>query len=777
MRFSEAFIYAGKDFSTFERHVNAPLFRKSFFVEETVKNAEVTICGLGFYELYINGENITKGYLAPYISNPDDAVYYDSYNLSGLLHRGENVIGVVLGNGMQNAPGGQVWDFHLAKFRGAPRLALCLEGKYENGEDFGFESGESFKSAPSPILFDDLRCGVFYDAALEKKGWSSPGFDDSDWENAQFCEKPRGEAKLCEAEPITKQIEIKPVEIRKATLGEYEESGQVSGIDTQYKPGEKQGFLYDFGVNAAGVCRLKIKGKKGQQIVLQHLEYVKEDGTPSYHNMYFYPDGYSQRDIFYCSGGEDEFVPPFTYHGFRYCMVIGLEENQATEDLLTYYVLNSNLEQRGGFECSNEMLNTLQENAVRSDLANFYYFPTDCPHREKNGWTGDAALSCEQMTLNFAVEKSFEEWLFNIRKAQGKDGSLPGIIPTGGWGFRWGNGPAWDCVLTHLTYCTYLYRGSKKILKDNAHAILRYVDYIGRQRSEDGLVRIGLGDWCTPNRNADHYLSPIEFTDSVMTMWICDMAAFIFNELGLNAQRLFALSLRDEMKSAIREKLIDFSTMTAAGDCQTSQAMAIYYNVFEPAEKQAAFAVLLRQIENEKNHFNCGMLGLRVIFHVLSEFGHGSLAYELITQSSFPSYAFWLERGATSMWESFWEEPGKIDSLNHHFAADISNWFYTKVAGIRVNPRKTDAKETDIRPDFIKQLSFAKAWYNTAGGRVAVEWRRLSENSVQLKAEAAADVCGRIILPPGWKFESGNPVLNHTSQTELKTGEYMAVKL
>ncbi|HZK39269.1 MAG TPA: family 78 glycoside hydrolase catalytic domain [Clostridia bacterium] len=772
MEFSTKFITATRDFTTFEKHIPAPYFRKSFHLQNNPKFAEVTICGLGFYDLYINGKKITKGYLAPYISNPDDLIYFDNYKLTDLLRVGENIIGVQLGNGMQNAPGGRVWDFHLARFRGAPKLALTFEAEFKNEDELIFEADESFKTAPSPVWFDDLRCGEFYDARKEIPGWNEPGFDDSNWSNALIADKPRGEGKLCEAEPIVKSMEIPPVEIRPAKLASFTPRADIVGIDTAYKPKNREGFLYDFGVNIAGLCRLKINGTAGQQIELQFCEYLEEDGSPSYSNINFFPDGYAQRDIYICKGdGEEYYTPSFTYHGFRYCVVMGITAEQAKPELLTCLVLHSDLEERGSFKCSDEMANTLQELTRRSDLSNFHYFPTDCPHREKNGWTGDAAISCEHMTLNLSPEKSFSEWLCNVRKAQAEDGSLPGIVPTTGWGFAWGNGPAWDCALTYLPYYTYMYRGDKKILQENATAIFRYLHYIGAKRGEDGLIKIGLGDWLHVARDGSNHKAPLEFTDSVITMSICEKAAFIFGELGLTLQQQFAQGLYGELRAAVRERLVDFGTMTVTGRCQSTQSMAIYYDVFEPGEKQKAFEVLLQIIRECGGHIDFGILGARVIFHVLSEFGMSDLAYNMITRTDFPSYGYWVAIGATSLWEDFQPKGKRPNSLNHHFFGDISNWFISKIAGLQVNPYGTDVREVHIKPSFVTALDHAQAHYDTVAGRVETGWRREGDEFI-LKIKIPSAVKGKIILPAGYVFGGDDEQLLETATTRLMAGEY-----
>ena len=248
---SDKFICATHEYCEINRVVNAPLIRKSFILEKALKKAELYICGLGFYRLFLNGKDITRGKLCSYISNPDHIMYYDKYDISALLQVGNNAIGVVLGNGMQNAIGGTPWDFDKARWRSSPKLALSVIT--ENG--VLFETDDTFKWKKSPILFDDLRLGEHYDARLYINGWSKPDYDDSDWNNCFAAKKPLGEKKINCLPPIVKLRELSAKRIIK-----------VIG-----------GYVYDFGYNSAGVCRLKIKGKRGQKITLTHGE-IFEDG-------------------------------------------------------------------------------------------------------------------------------------------------------------------------------------------------------------------------------------------------------------------------------------------------------------------------------------------------------------------------------------------------------------------------------------------------------------------------------------------------------------------
>ncbi len=752
MNLPRHFIRATCEYNTFEKHVPAPYFRKTFALPEA-STVHITITACGFYELYLDGVSRTKGALAPYISNPDDLVYYDEYEIS--LPAGEHALGVWLGNGFQNNPGGYIWDFDKAPFRGAPQFALRLKYTDAAGNEHAFESDESFLTAPSPITFDDYRFGEHYDACNEQPGWNEPGFDASAWQPALPAPMPRGEGRVCEAEPIVVTDELKPVSVTSMN----------------------DGYLYDFGVTCAGVCRLNVSGQRGQQIRLLHAEYLKEDGTLDLEGIWFHrEENLWQRDlpllhtdVYTCRGeGTEIYTPRFTYHGFRYVLVTGITEEQAAPDLLTYVVMNSDIPERGGFSCSDETVNTLQELTRRSDLSNLYYFPTDCPQREKNGWTADAALSAEHMLMNLGVETSYREWMRNIVKAQADDGSLPGIVPTTGWGFAWGNGPAWDAVLAEIPYRTYLYRGETEMIRECAAAFMRYLHYLTTRTNEDGLLAIGLGDWCPIGRRGNP-VAPLELTDSIMAMDIARKMSFLFDVIGMPLQRDFAAGLSQQYRAAIRRHLIDFGTMTAIGNCQTSQAMAIFYDVFEPGEKSAAFRRLLDFVHEMGDHMDVGVLGARVIFHVLAQFGEADLAYRMITRTDFPSYGNWVALGATALWESS-SRPNSTASRNHHFWGDISSWFMQYLAGIRLNPTGKDVNRVNIAPCFVESLDHAEGFHDAPAGRIYVAWEREGEE-IRLTVDVPEEMTGKILLEPGYAFEDG---FHHKT---LSSGEYIITKI
>lgn len=755
MKYSLDFYSASTEYSTFEKSIPAPYFRHEFEIGE-VNSAEITICGLGYYELFINGKRITKGLLSPYISNPDDYLYYDNYDVKPHLANGKNVIGVVLGNGMQNSFGGMVWDFDRARWRSAPKFAMSFEAETKDGKMLEF-GAESFKCADSPIILDDLRIGEFYDARLELDGWNEPEFDDSEWRDPIKADTPRGEIKLCEVDPILPMYEQIPCSIRKSRISIFPDIRQsIPVIPIPEDEENNGGYLYEFPINSAGLCRLKIKNaRRGQKIVMQFAENLAPDGGLDLRSTNFLPMRYEHRDIYICKGNSEEtYMPMFTYHGFKYVLVMGLEEEQATEDLLTYVVMNTALEKRAEFKCSDEIVNKIWDATTVSNLANFYHFPTDCPHREKNGWTGDASLSAEQMLMSLSCEKNLKEWMNNVRKAMVPSGEIYGVVPTAYWGLTCG--PAWDGVIVNIPYYMWIYRGDREILKENATAIVRYLNFLTTKITDKGVVNFGINDWVPAGRReAGSSRTPSYFTATVTAMDICRKASEIFDELGMKYQKVFADTLYSDLRSALRKYAVDLNTLTVHGRCITTQAMAIYYDVFENGEKQYAFDKLVKMFDNKNGGFDCGCLGIRILFHTLSDFGRADLAYKLITRTEFPGYGYWIVNGRTSLGEQFIPVDEEQSSLNHHFFGDVISWFMKNLAGINLNPYHNNVNEVRFAPKFIAELDNAEASMTVPAGEIKAEWHRDGENVIYT-VTVPDGMSARIMLPEGYQTDCGS---------------------
>ncbi len=721
MILSNKFICAGRDFSTFENRIPAPWFKKDINLCRDIEKAEITVCGLGFYELFINEKRITKGFLSPYITNSDDVIFYDNYDITSLLEA-KNEFKFLLGNGMQNSFGGFQWDFEKAAFRSSPKLAFAVEITYKDGAREIIEADESVFTRPSKIISDDLRLGEIYDAAKEN----------SEWKNAVLTSSPKGEKRVSMAKPVTIRDALKPIKIWR----------------------EDNAYIYDFGINTSGVCRLTVHAEVHQKITLTFGE-ILVDGKFSKENTTFssIADQYFQQDIYICKDGENIWQPTFTYHGFRYVKVEGINENQATNDLLTYIVFNTDLGSVGSFECDDERLNILHKMCLNATLSNFHHFPTDCPHREKNGWTADAALSSSHTLLYFEPTDNCKQWLVEICKAQNEKGALPGIVPTAGWGFDWGNGPAWDCVITELPYQIWQKRNDISAFEECASYILKYISYLETRLDKNGLLAIGLGDWCAPHNPMK---APLILTDSIQAYDLSKKAANMFNAIGDRVHRDFCHQFAQVLRENIRRHLFDKSTCTFAGNCQTSQAMGIYYGMINDDELDSAMSVLLDKIKEMNDHIDTGVLGGRVIFHVLAENNKIDTAIRILKNPTSPSFMQWVNSGDTALCEGFGESDG-LASHNHHFWGNFSAFFMEQICGIKVN-----ADKINIEPHFPSGMNFAKAEFNSVFGKVSVMWKR-ENGKITVNLAYPNNAKGKIVLKNGAEADavSGEYILEY----------------
>ena len=354
----------------------------------------------------------------------------------------------------------------------------------------------------------------------------------------------------------------------------------------------------------------------------------------------------------------------------------------------------------------------------------------------------------------------------NICKAQREDGALPGIVPTGGWGFDWGNGPAWDCVLAQLPYFTYLYRGQTEMIQESAQSFISYLTYLRNRVDEKGLLYIGLGDWC--HVGGIDPKAPLSLTDTIMAMDTAGKIAEMLDVINMHKQAEYARDEAAKYKSAIRKNLIDFDTMCASGNCQSSQAMCLFYGVFHGSEQATAFDRLLEMIHAKEDHIDVGVLGGRVLFHVLSQFGYSDLAFHMITRDDYPSYGNWLKRGATTLWENF--HPSEALSMNHHFWGDISAWFIKCIAGIQLNRNKDDGNTLKIKPAFIETLDYASAFHKAPAGMVAVSWKREGQGII-LDVKIPEDIGATLELAPEYC------VMNSPCEKMIASGTYRIARI
>ena len=704
----KTFLSGSKAYNTIQSHVNAPIFKRVFQVEQTL-GVTLHIETAGLYRVFLNDVELTKGFLAPYIYNPDHLVYFDEYNCEGILQKGTNTLYVLLGNGFSNALDGGVWDFEKAGYRSAPKFYLALA----DAKGCFLETDDQFTVCDSPILFDDIRCGERYDARMEAKN-GNVLYTGIHERKPIKVSAPKGKVKKCTAQPIRAFERMKAKEIIPV----------------------KGGYIYDFGMNHAGLGLLHITAKEGQEVDLTFGE-VFLDGQLRMESISFGDRnhaGYIQHEKYICKEGEQEYLPSFTYHGFRYVYVEGVTEEQANVDLLTYVVIHSDISSAATFTTNDEMLTKIQECVLRSDVSNFHYFPTDCPQREKNGWTGDINVSAEQLMYNFNCEDSLAEWLNNVRAVQKENGALPGIVPTGGWGFTWGNGPAWDGALIEVTYQLYRFTGKIEHIQENKYAIAKYIDYLTDKKNADGLIGFGLGDWCEPGfRTEDCYSTPIQVSDTLTCIDFLGKAYQMFILVDEQEFARKAQCLQELLKEAFIRECIDGTEVCCKS--QTAQVMALELGLFQEKEEQA-YENLLSYIRRDNNRLHTGIIGTKWLFPCLCKHGDADLAYTLIADPYYPSYGYMIKHGATTLWEGIteWDEElyphqlrrkdgGRVLSFNHHFWGSVSATFFQYFAGLCV----VDCNTVSIQPKYVKALDFASATYTRNGKSIVVRWSREGE--------------------------------------------------
>ena len=671
------------------------LLRKDFETEG-VEKAELSVCGLGLGVYYINGHRISDEVLTTPFTRYDKTVIWRKYDVTDRIKKGKNAIGVMLGNGwyQDSCP---VWDFDRAIWRDHPKLALFLTLHDSRGKETVILSDSSWKADKGPAIFNHMRSGEWWDARLEQPGWTCPDFDDRGWKQAKLCRGPGGKAAVTKMPPV-----------------------RVTG--TLPCKGIGDG-LYDLGQNISGWGKIKVRGKAGDKVVLRYAEHLNEDGTLNERINMFIRTGLKHSDVYIVKGTDtEEYEPSFTYHGFRYIKV----ESDAEILEIEGRVVHTDLKAVGSFSCGDGMLNKIHQAVLWSTLTNYVWIPTDCPQREQNGWTGDALMSAQQSLMNYDMVSSYRKWMGDFKDAQRPNGQLPGIIPTSGWGYNWGSGPAWDSALIHIPWYVYQMEKDDSLIREMWEYMKRYMDFM-ISMSEDYLVDYGLGDWCPPGYEET---CPSRVTD---TAYFYADAVIMAQCAGLLAEdEKEYIDLAGHIKTAYREHFLEEKEWQGS---QTFLSYGIYQGLYEKDEIPGIAARLHALVADNDYHINCGILGTKYIFTALSENGYADTAYRMVTNPSMPSYAYWMNSGMTTLCEQwgFVNKEGDYDSLNHHMFSEVDYWFYKYLAGIRL-----EGEKLVIAPCFLEKVKWVKATH----GSISVYWDSTSL-SVEVPEPAVIIVNGK----------------------------------
>ncbi len=683
----------------------APYFRKEFSVEKKVKSARVYIAVAGLYELTLNGEKVGDHRLDPMYTRFDRRNLYVTYDVTNQL-KNKNAIGVVLGNGWYNHQSTAVWYFDKAPWRARPKFCLDLRILYEDGTEEIISSGADWKTASSPIILNSIYTAEHYDARLEIPGWDNPDFDDNKWANVMVTGAPSKNIVAQEMVPIRNVEKLDVKSMRKFN-------------DTTY--------LFDFGRNISGVTEIKVQGIEGTKISLVHAERLKKDGHVdlSNINVHYRPTDDSdpfQTDILILSGGkEDSFMPKFNYKGFQYVEVISDKPIELSEESLTAYFMHSDVKQVGNINSSNEILNKTWKAANSSYLSNLFGYPTDCPQREKNGWTGDAQINVETGLYNFDAITVYEKWMADHRDEQQPNGVLPAIIPTDGWGYHWANGPDWTSTIAIIPWNVYLFYGDKKILEDCYDNIKLYVDYID-YNWPSGITDWGLGDW-VPVKSQ----TPKEFTSTAYYYADVLILSKTAKLLGKTQDYEIYSALAKKIKNAVNEKYLNKETGIYGSGLQTEQSVALFWGLVPDELVKEVAGNLAKRVEADNYHLDVGLLGTKTILNALSENGYADVAYKVASQEDFPSWGWWIVNGATTFYENWPLDATSDISMNHIMFGEIDAWYYKALGGLFPDEKNPGFKNVILKPNFVKGLDKFEAKHESPYGTIISNWERVGK--------------------------------------------------
>lgn len=671
-------------------------YRRRFSLRQKPKKATVRISGLGCFALYLNGERVSDEVLSPAFTDYTKTVLYCEYDVTRLLREGENLICAEVAAGYYNQSEKDVWSFYAAPWRDYQKLLLALVC---DGE-ICLESDRSFRvdrvkdkdgrlTSASPCYYSVLRVGERYDARRED-GWLSADFDDNAWQSASLVSHPGGRLKKQVLPPMRICERLKPVKSWAS------ESGRV----------------YDFGKNISGVCEVSMQARRGTKMTIRYGEVLSGTELDSSHIGCYSGVKHFSEDTYIFKGGKREtHHASFVYHGFQYVEILGAAPK---DEEVTALFIRTDLKALDEFHTLDGHIEWFAEAAKTSFLSNFHGFSEDCPHREKNGWTGDASLSAAHACLRFDMRAAYKKYLLDIVDTQLPSGQISCVCPTAGWGYNWAAGPSWDSALIFIPEAIYRAYGD-----DSAYRLIlphakKYFAYMDRY-VEDGLISVGLSDWKPPiTCKGKDSMATNRFSDSCFYMEMNRLfgeALSRFNDKDANNY----LQKSEYIRAAIRKAYLHGDK--ADNDCIGALSMALYFGIAEAEAAQRMADRLAQKIKDVRYRAACGILGMKALFGSLAKYGHADVLYRMLTTEEYPSFGHWYSRGATSLWEDFEGNESRL----HHMYASPMDFVLPYIGGIHNEGIGYD--RVRFAPYLYNEDCAARYAVKTRFGRLSIDWQ------------------------------------------------------
>ncbi|TKD63471.1 hypothetical protein FBT53_08435 [Flavobacterium sp. ASW18X] len=751
----------------------ASYFRKEVDLPKDVENAEAYICGLGYYELYLNGEKVGDHVLDPAPSNYDKQAYYVKYDITDEVKSGENAFGIIMGNGFygQNISWKNDPESERDLAYGPPTVKLMIKVTYADGSKENIVTDASWKESTGPIVFNNIYGGDTYDARYEINEWNTVGYDDASWGRPKEVTPVVGKLSAQQISPIKKLQEFEPQKVFKGADGEW---------------------IVDFGQNIAGWVKLNVSEKEGQLIEVTTTEALLTDGSDIFQGSTGGgANGMPQIYKYVCKGNDKEsWEPKFSYHGFRYAKVKGVSK-QPDAEMIKAVLVATDVEETGSFNSSEELFNKMHSISKWTIQDNLHGIPEDCPHREKCGWLGDAHAFAEYALYNYDMYDFYKKYMEDIRTqmrptAGTNDPDIMFQVPTMiAPGKRTSTYAKidWGVATMYLPWYNYVYYGDDAIIMEYYNEMKNLTDFYLNFKGENGIMQDGMGDWCPPLW--DRRLNP----SAMETDPIISANAYFYDVLGImekfaemNGDSEYAAQMqleKEALKKAFNAEYLKPITGTEHKWylSQTATVQALQFGMVPEDELEKVVNGLAHDIVVVKGgHHSTGIHGNRYIYTVLAANGKADLAHEILTTPDFPSQTYVMNSGFTTWPERqfVWEEmEGPTNSLNHPMHSGFAAYFYESLGGIKSSKNNPGYKEFTVTPQFPTQIEHIDVSVPTPYGTIKNKW--VNENgNVTMELEVPFNT---MALFPFKDINKNSIQINNTSWKDYQDESLDMVKL
>jgi hypothetical protein len=716
-----------------------PLFRREFQVRKPLRCALLSVCGLGQYALHINGDPVSTSVLNPGWTDYTKTVLYDTFEVTSRLRPGTNVLGVLLGNGFFNV---EKYPGRYTKFVGSfgrPKLIAQLRMLYADGSEDWVVSDASWDTHPGPIVLSSVYGGEDFDARRALPGWDRPGFAAAGWRRATQVRQPGGRLRAQTVPAVRAARTLKPMAV------------------TQPKPGV---FVYDLGENFSGWPVITVRGPAGCTVRLLPGELLQKDGCVTQRSAAATPSDAVWFTYTLAGTGLERWQPRFSYYGFRYVQVEGAtpsdRQRSGVPELrsLEGQFLHDSLARIGTLEIGQPMLRRIHQLIVQALLSNSFSVLTDCPQREKLGWLEQTYLNADTVFYNEQAVTVYEKMLRDMMDSQRASGLVPSIAPeyvafldADGRNSAFRDSPEWGSAIVLSPWAAYRYTGDRRILATGYPAMCRYAAYLA-SRAHGDLLDYGLGDWFDwgPKPPGESQLTSKRLTASATYCRVLATLAAIARLLGYSTDAGRFARRAVTVRRALNRALFDPATHSYGSGSQTANAMPLAIGLVPAQERSAVLANLVADIRAHGNHVTAGDIGFLYVILALMQGGRADVLFDILTQTTAPSYGYQLARGATALTETWNANPD--NSQNHFMLGQAEAWLYGGLAGLRIDQHRAAHERIRIEPQPVKGVRYAAVHYQGVFGEVSVRWvKNRTESRLRLRVSVPAGMLATLAIP------------------------------